>query len=124
MRSYPIIPAILAALCLVPAAAEWKPEYASTSIETQQWYRNAELTKAAQQRFPFKKCCDHADVVRTSFRVDKSSGADEWLYLDGDQWKRVPPDIIHWGESAPDGRPTLFVYAGKETCFFPGESGG
>lgn len=35
----------------------------------------------------------------------------------------VPPDIIHWGESAPGGQPTLFVYSGMETCFFPGDSG-
>src|SRR5690349_22945129 len=87
------------------------------------WYKNAELTTATQQRFPFKKCCDHADVVRTRFSVSRIDGHDEWSWLDGATWRRVPDDVIHWGVSAPGGRPTLFVYSGKETCFFPGESG-
>jgi len=37
--------------------------------------------------------------------------------------KRIPPDVIHWGVSAPGGQPTLFVYSGHEMCFFPGDSG-
>jgi len=41
--------------------ARWKAEYASQPPDVQQWYRNAELTEAAQARFRFKKCCDHAD---------------------------------------------------------------
>lgn len=105
------------------ANARWRAEYASQSPEVQQWYRNAELTEAAQQRFPFKKCCDHSDVVKTQFRVNKSSGGDEWYWLDGQTWRRIPPDIIHVDEYAPDGQPTLFVYEGRETCFFPGSSG-
>jgi hypothetical protein len=126
-----ITPAILAALSLAlpsactihPAFATWKPQYASAPQAVQDWYRAAELTEAAKQRFPFTKCCDHADVVRTKFQVNKTTAGDEWFYLDGGTWKRIPDDIIHWGESAPGGQPTLFVYAGKETCFFPGESG-
>jgi hypothetical protein len=49
---------------------------------------------------------------------------DTWLWLDPDRniWREVPDDIIHWGESAPDGRPTLFIYQGQETCFYPGVS--
>ena len=87
------------------------------------WYAAAELTGPAQKRFPYKKCCDHADVFRTQFRVNSASGADEWFhYVDG-VWKRVPPDIIHWGEHAPDGQPTLFLFNGQETCFFPGDGG-
>jgi hypothetical protein len=105
------------------ARSEWKPQYAQASPEVRSWYREAELTEAAKGRFPFKNCCDHADVVRTQFRVDRASGGDEWFYLDGGTWKRIPPDIIHWGKSAPDGRPTLFIYKGAETCFFPGEGG-
>jgi len=31
--------------------------------------------------------------------------------------------VIHWGETAPNHQPTLFVYSGKATCFFPGDSG-
>ena len=35
------------------------------------------------------------------------------------------PEItrIHWDKRAPNGQPTLFVYSGKETCFFPGDGG-
>jgi hypothetical protein len=82
------------------------------------------LTEAAKIRFPFKKCCDHADVVKTQFHVNKTDGGDEWFYEDmPGHFKRIPPDVIHWGQSAPGGKPTLFVYSGKETCFFPGDSG-
>ena len=105
------------------ANAEWKPEYASSPPEVREWYRNAELTKAAQGRFPFKKCRDHADVVKTKFTVNKTTNGDEWYWLNGERWWRIPDDIIHWGRSAPGGKPTLFVYSGKETCFFPGDSG-
>lgn len=106
-----------------PADARWRAEYASQPQVVQDWYRNAELTPAAQQRFPFKKCCDHSDVVHTRFAVNKTTGGDEWFYEDTPgHMKKIPDDIIHWGESAPDGQPTLFVYDGKETCFFPGKS--
>jgi hypothetical protein len=111
------------ALAVSTAGAEWKPEYAQNSPEVRAWYQNAELTRAAQKRFPYKKCCDHADVVKTQFRVSKGDSGDEWWWLDGDGWRKVPDDIIHWGVSAPGGRPTLFVYAGKETCFFPPDGG-
>jgi hypothetical protein len=104
--------------------AEWKPEYASSSPEVREWYRNAPLTPEAQKRFPFKKCCDHADVVKTRFEVDRTSGRDVWSYeASPGHMKRIPDDIIHWGVSAPGGQPTLFVYQGQETCFFPGEGG-
>lgn len=124
--------ALAGALLLAPAQATWKPEYAAASPEVQQWYRNAELTKAAQERFPFKKCCDHADVVRTQFSVNHTSGGDEWYWWDDGKkttdgsvvgWRRVPDDIVHWGEHAPDKQPTLFIYNGRETCFFPGDGG-
>jgi len=101
----------------------WKPEYASQPAEVQQWYQNAELTKAAQARFPFKKCCDNADVVKARFNVNKTTAGDEWYWLDGENWRRIPDDIIHWEERAPNGQPTLFVYDGRETCFFPGDGG-
>jgi hypothetical protein len=112
-------------LCLLtcPAAAEWKPEYASAPQAVRDWYKNAELTVEARKRFPFKNCCEHADVVRTKFQVNKTSAGDEWFWLDAGNWRRVPDDIIHWNKQAPGGRPTLFVYSGKETCFFPGEGG-
>ncbi len=101
----------------------WKPEYASQPIEVQQWYQNAELTTAAQHRFPFKKCCDHADVVTTRFSVNRTNAGDEWYWLDGARWRRIPDDIIHWDQHAPNGQPTLFVFDGKATCFFPGDGG-
>ena len=115
---------IVAALALAsPVGATWKPEYANQPLEVQQWYRNAELTEAAQVRFPFKKCCDHSDVVKAKFNVNKTSAGDEWYWLDGENWRRIPDDIIHWEERAPNKLPTLFIYNGKETCFFPGDSG-
>ncbi len=106
-----------------PAGARWKPEYASSPPEVQDWYRKAELTRLAQRRFAFKSCCEHSDVVKTQFRVNKTDNRDEWYWLDGETWRRVPDDIIHWGESAPGGKPTLFVYQDKETCFWPGDPG-
>lgn len=105
------------------AQATWKPEYAQASPEVQAWYRNAKITERAQHRFTWKNCCDHADVVRTKFRVSHESGADEWWWLDGETWRRVPDDIIHFGEAAPDGSATLFVYKGEPTCFYPPEGG-
>ena len=102
--------AIVTAIALAsPVGATWKPEYANQPFEVQQWYRNAELTKAAQTRFPFKKCCDHSDVVKTKFNVNRVDGRDEWFWLDGDKWRRIPDDIIHWEERAPNKLPTLFI---------------
>ncbi len=114
---------LCAGLVLGPAEARWKAEYANAPQAVRDWYQNAELTKKAQMRFAFKSCCAHSDVVKTQFRVNKTDGRDEWYWLDGTAWRRIPDDIIHWGESAPDKQPTLFVYRGHETCFWPGESG-
>ena len=110
-------------LAIGAADARWKPEYANAPQAVQDWYRNAELTPQARFRFAFTKCCEHADVVKTQFRVNRTSARDEWYWLDGAKWRRVPDDIIHWGETAPSKQPTLFVYRGKATCFWPGESG-
>ena len=55
--------------------------------------------------------------------VNKTNAGDEWFWLDAGTWRRIPDDIIHWNKHAPGGRPTLFVYSGKETCFYPGEGG-
>lgn len=116
--------ALVGALCLVPALARDGSQWDGQPDEARAWYRNAELTEAAQGRFPFKKCCDKSDVVRTKFQVNRTTAGDEWFYQDvPGHWKRVPADIIHWGESAPGGQPTLFVYSGQETCFFPGSGG-
>jgi hypothetical protein len=87
------------------------------------WYQRAQLTEAAQKRFQFKSCCAHSDVVKTQFHVDKSTNGDAWYWLADGEWKRVPDDIIHWGESAPDGQPTLFAIGTLPTCFWPGQAG-
>ena len=106
------------------ARATWKPEYASQPQEVQDWYRNQELTPAAQKRFPFKNCCDHSDVVQAKFAVSKINGADQWFYqVQGGPWQMVPDDIIHWGVVAPGGQATLFVFQGQPTCFYPPEGG-
>jgi hypothetical protein len=118
-----ILALVSAAFLLAPAQARWKPDYANQPPEVQDWYRNAQLTERAQQRFPFKNCCEHADVVKTQFRVNKATSGDEWYWLDGETWRRVPADIIHWGERAPGGKPILFVFQDKETCFWPGDPG-
>jgi hypothetical protein len=62
-------------------------------------------------------------VVRTKFNVNRTNAGDERYWLDGETWRRIPDDIIHWDKRAPNGKPTLFVYSGKETCFFPGDGG-
>lgn len=114
---------VLSSCGLDPVFARWKPEYASNPPEVQAWYQNAEITKEGQKRFPWTKCCAHSDVVKTRFNVNRTTAGDEWYWLDAGNWRRIPDDIIHWGESAPGGEPTLFVYDGKETCFFPGDGG-
>ena len=92
--------------------------------EYQKWASEANILPEARKRLHYwSKCCNHAEVFRTKFLPIKENGQDGYLYLAGDTWKRVPPDIIHWGEKAPDGRPTLFIFQGKETCFFPAEGG-
>jgi hypothetical protein len=118
-----LMAAVSIGVLLTTAQARWKPEYASQPQDVLDWYRNAELTPKAQMRFAFKNCCEHADVVKTQFRVSKATNGDEWYWLDGENWRRVPDDIIHWGERAPGGKPTLFVYQEKETCFWPGDPG-
>jgi hypothetical protein len=126
MRRRPLTLAVLALGAIAasaPAGATWKPQYADAAPAVQDWYRNAQLTAAAQQRFGFKSCCAHSDVVKTRFRVDRGSGADVWQWWHDGAWDTVPADIIHFGESAPDGQPTLFALGSTPTCFFPGDSG-
>lgn len=125
--------ALLAALLLAPAQAEWKPEYAAQPFEVQQWYATRTMTEETRARLgvSWRSCCKHSDVVKTKFFVDKQSGGDVWFWWDADRsaenggagWRRVPDDTIHWGEHAPSGEPTLFAYQGIETCFFPGNGG-
>lgn len=106
-----------------PATARDDGQWAGRPQAEREWYAHAELTPAAQARFGFRRCCAQSEVVRTKFRVN-ASGDDAWEWLDGETWKPVPPDIIHWNEHAPDGQPTLFVMPGGAlTCFFPPDGG-
>ena len=118
---------ILAAVFLIwagyQAHSHWKPEYANNSPEVRAWYEHAQTTDEAYRRTGYRMCCNHADVVRTQFRTNKVNGKDEWWWLDNGNWRKVPDDIIHPADSAPDNQPTLFVYDGKELCFFPPSGG-
>lgn len=107
------------------AQARYKPEYAQLPQATRDWYESRTLTPEAEVRLHFHSCCAHSDVVQTKFRVNKTSGADEWYWLQNGKWKRIPPDIIHWDEHSPNGEPTLFVVPGSNepSCFYPGDGG-
>lgn len=111
-------------LATTAAGATWKAEYASVDPAVRAWYETRTLTEAAHRRFGFKSCCAHADVVKTRFRVSSASGADEWWWERDGQWLRVPDDIIHWDQHAPDNMPTLFAVGGKPVCFFAPGAGG
>lgn len=102
--------------------ATWKPEYASQPQEVRDWYESRELTAAARDRFHFKSCCAHSDVVKTKFKVG-GAGNDQWRWLDGDTWHRIPDDIIHWNEHAPGGEPVMFAVGANPVCFFPPDGG-
>ena len=119
--------AIIVALFMIASSvqAEWKPSYANAPQAVQDWYRNAELTPAAYERFRFLKCCAKSETVKTKFSVDRVNGRDVWSYLlPNGKWKRIPEDIIHPLGPTPDGQPVLFVINdGRETCFFPGDGG-
>ena len=119
--------ALICALAMIallsPGLARWKPEYAELPQATRDWFKSRVLTPAARQRFHFSSCCEQADVVNTRFRVDRTTGADQWWWLNGDKWERVPDDIIWWNEHHPEGKAILFALGGKPVCFFPPGSG-
>jgi len=115
---------IMVLLCGGLSATAMAHEIPGATPEMQAWYSNAAIMPEARKRLPWAKCCNHAEVVRTQFRVNKTDRGDEWYYLAEGKWKLIPRDIIHpEDEKAPDGQPTLFIYEGKETCFFLGEGG-
>jgi hypothetical protein len=98
------------------------------------WMKKQTINPEARQHLniPWASCCDHADRVKTQFRVGKGKyGVDEWWFVDpsDNQWKPVPSDIIH-EEFDPTMPPqlrtegVLFVYYGKPTCFWPPGGGG
>lgn len=110
------------ALMTTAAQARWKAEYAQAPQATRDWYQSRELTEAAQLRFHFKSCCAHSDVVKTKFKVG-GAGSDEWWWLNGETWSRIPSDIIHWDQHSPNGEAVLFAVGGNPVCFFPPDGG-
>jgi hypothetical protein len=109
------------------AHARWRPEYAQNTQQVRDWFSSQQLNPTTKQRLgvPWNGCCENGDVFKTQFRVSKNTGGDEWYYLKGDTWKKVPDDVIHWGQHSPDKRATLFIYVatGQELCFYPPEEG-
>jgi hypothetical protein len=105
--------------------ARWRPEFANLPSEVREWYRNAETMPNSTPRktHGWVKCCDHADVVVAQFETQKFNGKyhEEWYYkTEGmSAFQRIPDDIIHFGEAAPYGLPTLFAYGGELVCFWP-----
>jgi hypothetical protein len=117
--------AVALLLVITPASSEWKPEYAQSSPQRQQWFQSQRINPEALKRLnvPFKSCCDNGDVFKTRFRVG-TVGQDQWEYLDGETWKVIPADIIH-DEPSLDNTPVLFKHRvnGQELCFFKPQGG-
>lgn len=95
------------------------------SAEKQSWYEQQNLTPETRARLAvsWTSCCNNSEVVRPRFRVNRTTFEDEWSYLDGNTWRRIPPDTIHYN-ATPDGKPLMFVYLGTITCFYTGDTGG
>ena len=91
----------------------------------QSWYEQQELNPETQVRLAvsWKSCCNNSEVVRPRFRVNRTTYEDEWYWLDGNTWRRIPSDTVHYNET-PDGKPLMFVYQGNVTCFYTGDTGG
>lgn len=118
-----LIIGVLIGFTVTRAFARDNGQWADAAPHRRDWFSKAEVTKAAQPRIGFKSCCEKADVVKTTFRVDKTTGSDTWFYDNHGTWTRIPDDIIHWGESGPDGEAVLFKVAGREVCFWPPDGG-
>lgn len=111
--------------------------YIQAPADWQKWFSEALTTpesrpRLATQGFIWHSCCNHADRVKTQFKVSENKPyEDQWHYLDPQtqQWVRIPNDIIHY-EDDPT-MPTqlkiegvLFVYQGLPTCFWAPQEGG
>ena len=107
------------------AHARWKPEYSNMPPEVRAWYAQAQTMPKSRPRREkgYIGCCNHGDVVNAQFEVRKTPTGyvEEWYYKTAEmaEYKKISNDIIHWGEAAPYGLPTLFVYNGEEICFWP-----
>lgn len=128
MQRFIVFAALLAVAALLaprPSSATDHGQWASVDPAIRHWYETRQLTPAAQQRLGWKSCCAHSDVVKTRFKVSATDRGDDWFWLDGQTWKRIPADIVHRDEHAPGGAATLFVAQGLgvATCFFPPDGG-
>lgn len=112
---------LLAAALAYPAYAHDLP---GIPAENQAWYQNAETNPGSTPRtvHGWQKCCNHAEVVDAKYII-RPDGKDGWRWNDNGVLKDIPLDIIHWYDSAPDNKPTLFVYNGVMTCFYPPSGG-
>ncbi len=108
-------------LCGHPAAAHDLP---GVPAENQAWYQNAETNPEARATFPspWQKCCNHAELIPVKDIVFPTQ-EHGWQWNDRGEVKNIPNVIIHWSEAAPDNAPTLFVYLGTMTCFYPPQGG-
>jgi hypothetical protein len=107
------------------AGATWKPDYANSPPEWIAWFNSAQLTDQARTRFAFRNCCERADRFKTAFRIESG----RWRYLNGNAWKDIPEDIIHYeiDPKMPEQlkrEGVLFIYNNQETCFWPPETTG
>jgi hypothetical protein len=74
-----------------------------------------------QRDYKSRFCCDVADTVKTTFRVEPGTEKypeDRWYAWIKDEWIPIPPEKIV-NEYAPDGRAYLFMLAGTVQCFVP-----
>lgn len=94
------------------------------SPELNAWYQNAETNPEARATFPspWQKCCNHAEVIPVKDIIFPTQ-EHGWQWNDKGEIKNIPNIIIHWNESAPDNKPTLFVYLETMTCFYPPQGG-
>ena len=94
------------------------------SPELNAWYQNAETNKEARPTFPtpWAKCCNHAEVIPFKDIIPPTQ-EHGWQWNDNGEVKNIPEVIIHYEQSSPDNKPTLFVYLGTMTCFYPPQGG-
>lgn len=125
------------ALVSGPARAHDTLHYVQAPADWQKWFGEAKTTeqsrpRLATQGFVWHSCCNHADQVKTQFRVSPNPPhGDEWHYLDPktQQWVRIPNDIIHEEDDPTMPRQlkiegVLFVYNRLPTCFWAPQEGG
>lgn len=88
------------------------------------WYQNAKTNEEARWTFPspWENCCNHAEVVPME-QIIFPTDAHGWQWNDNGAIRDIPDVVVHWSEAAPDNKPTLFVYLGIMTCFYPPQGG-